>query len=413
LFSPLLTVATVGQAKGEEKVTLKAKFAAAVGAALTMAIAACGGTANQPTDTSPIVLGAWYPMTGPIAASGLPQRAGAMAYFSWLNDHGGIHGHKVQFLTEDNAYDPVKTVTAAHKLIDQENVLAIVAANGTATSAAAFPYVLDQAQVPVVNTYGGDATWYNPPKSMLFGIQTLYEVQAQILGKWAAKEGAKNIVVIHSDPKAFVNVANNVPIGIKALNPGATIQDISIKFNTTDYAPIVLQVKNMHPDAVVAIMAIGELVNYMKQADQQGLKTALYSYAPSATNDAIRLAGSAAEGLRSESFTLPPDDSSPAVAEYRAAMAKYAPDQPVDFVSEMSFALAKVAVAAMFKINGKITRDSYLKALETMTNYDSGLMPPITFSSTQHLGTDQVQRVQITNGKWVTVGKYVGPNTNF
>jgi hypothetical protein len=67
----------------------------------------------------------------------------------------------------------------------------------------------------------------------------------------------------------------------------------------------------------------------------------------------------------------------------------------------------------MFKINGKITRDSYLKALETMTNYDSGLMPPITFSSTQHLGTDQVQRVQITNGKWVTVGKYVGPNTNF
>jgi hypothetical protein len=48
-----------------------------------------------------------------------------------------------------------------------------------------------------------------------------------------------------------------------------------------------------------------------------------------------------------------------------------------------------------------------------MTNYDSGLMPPITFSSTQHLGTDQVQRVQITNGKWVTAGKYVGPNTNF
>src|SRR5437588_13026086 len=126
-------------------------------------VTACGnsgGGGTQATDTSPIKLGAWNALTGPIAVHGLAQVAGADAYFKFLNDHGGIHGRKVQWTVEDNAYDATKTVTAAHKLIDQDGVVAIVAANGTAQTAATFPYVLQQAQVPILNTYGGAAAWY-------------------------------------------------------------------------------------------------------------------------------------------------------------------------------------------------------------------------------------------------------------
>lgn len=385
-------------------------------AAVALVAVACGTTSssgNASTDTSPIPLGAWYPLTGPISASGIPQMAGATAYFDYLNDHGGIHGRKINFITEDNAYDPVKTVTAAHILVDQDNVLAIVAANGTANTAAAFPYVLNQAQVPIVNTYGGAAAWYTPPQPLLFGVQTLYEIQAQILGKWAVKSGAKKILVIHSDPAAFVNVANNVGPAAKSVDSTVSVQDLSVKFNTTDYAPIALQVKAINPDAVVAILAIGELVNYMKQAAQQGVTATVYSYGPSATNDAIRLGGAAANGLRTESFTVPPDANTAAVQEFRAAMAKYEPDQTIDFPAETSYAMAKVAAAALLKINGSITRTSFVQALESMTGYQSGLLPPITFNSTQHLGTDQVQRVQLTDGKWVLVGGFVGPDSTF
>src|SRR5581483_10382663 len=132
-----------------------------------------------------IELGAWMPLTGSIAVHGLAQQAGGMAYVKYLNDHGGVHGRKVDWIVEDNAYDPQKTVAAAHKLIDQDNVAAIVGANGTANTAATFSYVLDQAQVPIINAYGGDSTWYTPTRPLLFGLQTLYEVQAQILGQWA------------------------------------------------------------------------------------------------------------------------------------------------------------------------------------------------------------------------------------
>ncbi len=382
--------------------------------AAVMMLAACGnsGGGQQATSSSPIELGAWLPLTGSIAVHGLAQKAGGDAYFKYLNDHGGVHGRKVDWVVEDNAYDPQKTVAAAHKLIDQDNVVAIVGANGTATTAATFSYVLDQAQVPIVNTYGGDATWYTPAKPLLFGIQTLYETQAQILGRWAARDGYKDILVVHSDPAAFVNVANNVAPGARTVNASVNVRDLSVKFNTTDYAPIVLQVKNLHPDAVVLILSTAELVAYLKEAGQQALKTGVYTYAPNASADVIRLAGASAEGLKSEAFTLPPDaTSNPGIKEFVAAMQKYEPSVMPDYESLFTWALCKVGVAAIDRISGTINKDSIVKALQGVTNYDSGVMPPVTFSATQHLGETEVQRVQLTGGKWALVGKYVGASS--
>lgn len=367
-----------------------------------------GGQANS----SPIQLGAWMPLTGPIAVHGLAQKAGGDAYVKYLNANGGVHGRKVEWQVEDNGYDPQKTVAAAHKLIDQSNVAAIVGANGTANTAATFSYVIDQAQVPIINTYGGDATWYNPAKPLLFGIQALYEDQAKILGKWAAKDGYKDILVVHSDPAAFVNVANNVAPGVKSVNPSATVRDLPVKFNTTDYAPIVLQVKNLHPDAVVMILSTAEVVAYLKQAAEQGVKTGTYTYAPNASADIIKLAGQAADGLKSEAFTLPPDDtSSSGIKQFVSAMQKYEPSVAPDYESLFTWALLKVAIDGIGRINGTIDKDSIVKALQGMSNYDSGVMPPITFSASKHLGVDQVQRVQLNGGKWNLVGKYVGPDS--
>ncbi len=377
-------------------------------------LTACGnsGGGQQGSNSSPIELGAWLPLTGSIAVHGLAQKAGGDAYFKYLNDHGGAHGRKVDWVVEDNAYDPQKTVAAAHKLIDQNNVVAIAGANGTANTAAAFSYVLDQAQVPIINTYGGDATWYTPVKPLLFGAQTLYETQAEILGKWAVKDGYKDILVVHSDPAAFVTVANHVAPGAKAAGSSVNVRDLSVKFNTTDYAPIVLQVKNTHPDAVVLILSTAELVAYLKQAAQQGLKTGVYTYAPNASADVVRLAGADAEGLKSEAFTLPPDDtSSPGIKEFVAAMQKYEPSIAPDYESLFTWALCKITVAAINRINGTIDKDSIAKALEGLSEYDSGVMPPVTYSPKQHLGATQVQRVHLTGGKWNLVGKYVGADS--
>jgi branched-chain amino acid transport system substrate-binding protein len=391
-------------------------LAATAGAVLALGLTACGssssaGGGSSSAASSPIEIGAWSPLSGPIAPSGTQVTAGAKAAFDEANASGGINGHKIDYQVVDNAYDAQQTIQAARKLIGENHVVAIVAADGTAPTAAAFPYVLQQSKVPIVFTYGGAATWYQPPKNGLFGAQTLYEKQAGALAAWAVGSGAKNIAVVHDDPQAFVNVANAVVSGAKAKDPSVNVTKVAVKLNTTDYSPVVAQVKGKSPDAVVLILPVPEAAAYLKEAKLQGLTAQAYGYAPDADPGLLKLAGTAAEGFRTLSLTkLPSDTSDPAVAGYVAALKKYEPDQAPSFYSIYSYAGAKAFIQVLKGIKGDITAASISQALESSAGVDTGLLPPLTFSNSQHLGTDQVIRLTVSNGAFAAEGGFTSPS---
>lgn len=375
-------------------------------------LAACGSAASNggsSPGSGPIKIGAWFPLSGPIAASGIPQRAGADAYFKMVNAQGGINGRKIDYITRDNAYDPQQTIQVARQLIGNDKVVAIVSANGTAPSAATFPYVLNRAKVPILLTYGGAADWYKPVKPLLYGYQTLYEKQAAALGARAVQDGAKKIVVVRDDPAAFKNVAVNVEPGAKSVDPSVSVSEVVVKLGTTDYSPIVAQVKSKAPDAVVFITPYPEAAAYLKLAKQQGVRAKAYGYAPIGDDGLIKLAGAAAEGFQSVSLTKVPSDSGPAMTEFRDAMAKYEPGKAASFNAAATFAAAKAFTQVLKGMHGPITSSSIANAFAGSGTIDTGILPPLTFSATQHDGTSDVQPMIVKDGKWAPVGGFYSP----
>ena len=390
---------------------MKRLFVGTVCAGLALALAACGSSSNASgSGSGEIQIGAWSPLSGPIAPSGTQVTAGAKAAFAEVNDAGGINGRKINYTVMDNAYDAQQTIQVARKLIGSTKVVAIVAADGTAATAASFPYVLQQSKVPILFTYGGAASWYTPPQAGLFGTQTLYEKQAASLATWAVTSGSKNIVVVHDDPQAFVNVANQVVSTAQATDPSVHASLVPVKLNTTDYSPIVAQVKSKSPDAVVLILPVPEAAAYLKQAKLQGVTAQAYGYAPDADPGLLKLAGDAAEGFRTLSLTkLPSDTADPAVAGYVAALKKYAPDQTPSFYSIYSYAAAKAFIQILKGIKGDITPQSISQAVQSATAIDTGLLPPLSFSADKHLGTDQVIRLSVTGGAFTAQGAFTSP----
>jgi branched-chain amino acid transport system substrate-binding protein len=380
-------------------------------AVLALAVSACGsGDAGAGSaGDGPIKIGAWFPLTGPVAASGVPQKAGAEAYFKMLNDNGGFNGRKVQWIVKDNAFDPQQTVQVARRLIGQDKVVAIVAANGTAPSEAAFPFVLGQSKVPILNPLGGHEGWYEPARPLLFGVQALYEDQVAAAGAWAVENGARRLLVIHSDPAAFVNAAKAAEPAAKKTDPSVTAELLSVKFQSTDYSPVVSQVRAKKPDAVVLVLAAPEAAAYLKEAKQQGVSVPAYGYAPPASAATLTLAGDAAEGFNAVQLVKAPTDDDPAVKEFRDAMAKYAPDQPADFIALWGWMHAKVFAEIAKTVDGPITGESLVKAYEEADSVDVGVAPVMSFSADKHLGTRQVQRVTVKDGTWVSVGDFFTP----
>ena len=79
-----------------------------------------------------IKLGNTVPYSGPASAYGILGKAYA-AYFKMINEQGGINGRKINLISYDDAYSPPKTVEQTRKLVESDEVMAIVGNVGTAS----------------------------------------------------------------------------------------------------------------------------------------------------------------------------------------------------------------------------------------------------------------------------------------
>src|SRR6201999_3958160 len=72
------------------------------------------------TDTE-IRIGTTTPYSGPASA----YSAGAVsatAYFTMINERGGVNGRKIDFISLDDAYSPPKTVEQIRRFVESDEV---------------------------------------------------------------------------------------------------------------------------------------------------------------------------------------------------------------------------------------------------------------------------------------------------
>ncbi len=120
------------------------------------------------TDTE-IKIGNTSPYSGPASAVGTIGRAFA-AYFAMVNEHGGVNGRKITFISLDDSYSPPKTVEQTRRLVEQEGVAFMFAPIGTPTNSAIQVY-LNEKRVPQLFLVSNASKWNQPkqfPWSMAF-----------------------------------------------------------------------------------------------------------------------------------------------------------------------------------------------------------------------------------------------------
>ena len=108
------------------------------------------------TDTE-IKLGQTSPYSGPASAYSVIAKA-QLAFFKMINDQGGINGRKINLISIDDAYSPAKTVEQTRKLVEQEEVAAILNPLGTPTGLSVRKYLNDK-KVPQLFVGAGATLW--------------------------------------------------------------------------------------------------------------------------------------------------------------------------------------------------------------------------------------------------------------
>jgi branched-chain amino acid transport system substrate-binding protein len=100
------------------------------GVALALAPAMAQKTYGPGVSDTEIKLGNTAPYSGPVSAASTVAKSVA-AYFDKVNAEGGINGRKITFVSVDDGYAPPKTVEATRRLVENDQVLALVGSVGT------------------------------------------------------------------------------------------------------------------------------------------------------------------------------------------------------------------------------------------------------------------------------------------
>ena len=132
-------------------------LAAAFAFALTASSVAPAAAADPGVTPTEIFLGGTHPYSGPASAYGNIGR-GIGAYFSYVNDQGGVYGRKIKYVDKDDGYSPPQAVQLVHQLVERDHAFAIFDTLGTAVNTAIRPY-LNQNGVPHLFVASGATTW--------------------------------------------------------------------------------------------------------------------------------------------------------------------------------------------------------------------------------------------------------------
>ncbi|MBM3555386.1 MAG: ABC transporter substrate-binding protein, partial [Alphaproteobacteria bacterium] len=177
---------------------------------------------GQGVTKTEIILGSHTDLSGPAAIWGTSVRNGMQMRFDEVNALGGIHGRKIKFIVEDNAYTIPKAVAATDKLIKKDKVLAMVANLGSPMNMATIPTAM-KAGVPNLFPFSAAEGMYEPFEKMKFAFAVAYGDQMRGAVNYFTKvRGKKKICSMYQDDDFGQDVVRGADIQLKELGMSQT-----------------------------------------------------------------------------------------------------------------------------------------------------------------------------------------------
>lgn len=345
-----------------------------------------------------IVIGSCSVLDGPASQLGQQMVTGATTYFNLINSGGGVFGRKITLRAFQDAYDPAMATTCFANL-QNDHVFAGAFFVGTPTAARYVP-MAEASHLPLIGLFTGAEFLYSPFHHYVMNVRASYydETRAQVDRLLAV--GIHKIAVIYPNDAFGTAVLEGVKIALKrhGATPAATA---SYPRNTADVESAIKTAQAASPEAVVLVGPYAPVAAMLRKSREQKWNPVFLSVSFVGTDDLIREAGAAAEGvIITQVMPSTASVDLPTVLLYRKQLEARSTGARLGYVSLEGFVDAMVLVEGIKRAGKDLTREKLIQALESMHDVDIGLGPDLKleFSSTNHKGLHHVYLTVVRNG---------------
>ena len=368
----------------------------AVGA---LALTACGG-GDDDGDTGDggkktYTLAYQGPLSGDNAQLGINMDNGVQLAVEQANKAGDLP-FNLKFTNSDDVGDPAQAPTAAQKLIDDENVIAVVGPAFSGATKASEP-LFSAANLASVSPSATNPTLTSQGFKTFFRVVPPDDAQGAEAAAYMTKGlKAQSIYLVDDKSEYGVGLADVIAkslAGTKLKREGIPV--------TKDYSTIAQKISASGADTVYYAGYFAEFALFTKALKATGFKGALLSGDGSNDDQFIVQAGNAAaEGVY---FTCPCGDANvdPKAADFLAAYKAKFNANPGTYSPE-AYDAANAIIAAMKTIDGDITREKVVEAIKAI-DY-TGITKQIKFESNGEVAGKTIFVYQVKAGKRNVLG---------
>jgi ABC-type branched-subunit amino acid transport system substrate-binding protein len=336
-----------------------------------------------------IVFGQAAPLDGPAAALGQGMHEGLLAAFGEANRAGGVKGHKLELITVDDGYEPNKSIEVTKKLLAEDNVFALIGPVGTPTSASTQP-IATEGGVPFIGAFTGAEFLRNPYKANVINLRASYFQETETMVERLTKDvDATRIAIMYQDD-AYGRA------GLAGVQAALGRRDMKLvaegtyERNTVAVKSAVLAVKKGNPDAIIMIGAYKPTAEFIKLARQLKIASVFVSISFVGSDALAKELGATGAGVVvTQVVPYPRDPSVGVVAKYQMALEATSPHAEPGFVSLEGYMVGRLAISALDRIQGDITRQALLDVFSKNGDFDID-GTKLGFNASKNHGSDTV-----------------------
>jgi len=361
-------------------------FASAL--ALTVAVSA-GAQAELGVTDDGIHFGQSAALDGPASALGIGMREGLLAAFEEVNRNGGVNGRRLKLTSYDDGYEPERAIAHTTKLIEEDKVFALIGEIGTPTSKAVQPIATEQA-VPFIGPFTGAGFLRNASLGNVVNVRATYDQETETWIQHLTEDlGYDRIAILYQDD-SFGRVGLS---GVKKAmdKRGLTlVAKGTYKRNTTAVKSALLKIRKAEPQAVVMVGPYKPIAAFIKLAEKVGMKATFVNISFVGSKALAKELGDSGAGVVvTQVVPFPWDTSIPLVANYQEALKANNPDAEPGFVSLEGYMVGRLAIMALEKIDGEVTRQKLMDVIASTGSFDLGGVI-LTYGPDDNQGMDQV-----------------------
>lgn len=368
------------------------------------------------TDTDPgltdntIVLGTVLP--DKTALHGLSQSMGDVlqAYFAEINNRGGIYNRKIELRVTYG--DSKTTVANAKRLIDDDQVFAMVSGL-TAGAEDGLAALTQEKEVPFV----GPSTLLPqrglPLNRYIFYLLPGLKEQARALTLFAIKKSdpAKSRAAILAPDLEF---NRSIVATVEEQAKKSRWNTPATKYYPRDHfaaAEFVSELKQKGIDTVFFAGSGIEAAALLKAAEAADWNASFYLLGSLVGRSVDAVSARMKDKVFLAFPTVPADVSAAGAAEYTALLQRNKIEGSHAAAQASAMAAARILVHALELCGKDLSRERLVTALEGLYEYDTGLMPKITFGPNRRIGAlgayvvtvDPEKKLFPASVEWVTV----------